>query len=80
MSTHVKSKGMDAVEEAEVLETLLKMEADPQYDTASRYHSNEQKYPGNLITFSQTHLSYLKKFPLVDPYHYVRNLKMMTKC
>lgn len=79
MGTHTKPKGMDAAEEAEVLEALQQMEADARYNTENRYHSNTEKYPNNLISFSQTHIAYLKKFPAVSPLQYLQNLKLITR-
>lgn len=79
MAYIAKTKGMDAEQEAEVLESLLLMESDTQYNTQSRYHSNTEKYPGNRISFAQTHLAYLKKFPTIDAHSYVQNLKLITK-
>lgn len=70
---------MDANEEAEVLTTLQAMETDKQYNTASRYHNNSEKYPDNLITFSQMHMATLKKFPLINARQYIANLKLITK-
>lgn len=76
---NTKPKGMDAVEEAEVLEHLKQMELDARYNTQTSYHSNTEKYPDNLISFAQTHMAYLKKFPAIDPHQYVANLKLITK-
>lgn len=70
---------MTASEEAAVLATLQAMEADTQYRTSSKYHTNTEKYPNNLITFSEIHLTYLKKFPAIKPNQYINNLKLITR-
>ena len=67
------------VKEEDVLDNLKKLEKDPLYNTPSRYHADTERYPKNLITFAQTHLEHLKKFPKVDPDQYISNLKLMTK-
>ena len=74
-----KSKGMNAVEEAAVLLTLQEMEADKSYATISKYHSNTEKYPDNQISFSDTHIAYLKRFPSINPQQYIQNLRIITK-
>lgn len=70
---------MDAATEAEVLVSLQQMETDKRYKTASKYHTNAEKYPDNLITFAEIHIAYLKKFPAVNPGQYINNLKLITK-
>lgn len=67
------------VKEEDVLADLKKLEKDPSYNTPSRYHIDEERYPDNLISFAQTHLEHLKKFPKVDPDQYISNLRLMTK-
>ncbi len=79
MTSKSKPRLMNAVEEAEILSTLEGMEKDGRYNTASRYHNNTEKYPTNQISFSETHMAMLKKFPLIDPRQYVANLKLITK-
>ncbi len=70
---------VDAAGEAAIVATLQEMEGDEAFNTEPRYHTNGEKYPGNLITFSQLHLEYLKKFPAIDPSKYILNLKLMTR-
>jgi len=67
------------VEETEILAMLEQMEADPLYNTQSRYVADTEKYPDNVITFSQIHMGHLKKLPSVNPHQYISNLKLMTK-
>ncbi len=67
------------VEEARLLQNLRQMERDNTYNTESRYSGNTEKYPNNQITFSQWHMAHIKKFPNLNPLHYLANLKLMTK-
>ena len=59
------------VSEDSVLIDLKKLEKDP--------HSDVERYPNNLITFAQSHIEHLKKFPNINPDQYISNLKLMTK-
>lgn len=80
MSNVTKKKwSLDATEEAEILATLKKMEADIVYNTESKYHNNSEKYPDNEISFSETHMAYLKRYPAINPDQYISNLKLSTK-
>lgn len=74
-----KPRPFGTLSEEEVLALLLEMEENVEYNTKSRYAADSEKYPGNVITFSQQHLGHLKKFPDVDPHQYIMNLKLMTK-
>lgn len=67
------------VKEEDVLDNLRALEKDPLYNTPSRYHADTERYPDNTISFAQTHLEHLKKFPKVDPDQYISNLRLMTK-
>lgn len=73
-----KTKPFSTVSEAEVSGLLLEMEKDKKYNTASHYVADSLKYPNNKITFAEKHLAHLRKFPDINPYHYISNLKMMT--
>ena len=73
-----KTKPFSLASEAEVFEMLLQMEKDEKYNTASRYVADSLKYPNNEISFSEKHLAHLRKFPDINPYHYISNLKIMT--
>jgi hypothetical protein len=63
----------------EVAQALEKMEADPDFVTESAYKANAEQWPGNRISFVESHLLYLKNHPALDPQHYLANLKLMTK-
>lgn len=66
-------------EEEEILSALKSMEKNSDYTTDSRYVGNAEKYPDHQITFAQWHMQYLKKFPAINPRHYIANLRLMTK-
>lgn len=79
MAKTSKAKAFSIVSEDEVLVLLLEMENDDRYNTAPRYVVDTEKYPDNMITFSQRHLEHLRKFPDINPHQYISNLKLMTK-
>lgn len=75
----LKDAKMSEEEAASALRALEAMEADRQYNTPSRYSSNSTLYPDNLIAFSELHMSYLRKFPTLNPEQYIQNLKLITQ-
>ena len=58
---------------------LVTIEADPTMKTVGRYSPTATKWPGNIMPFSEIHLSYLTKNKHVDPAHYLKNLELMIK-
>lgn len=70
---------LPTLEETEFLKKLQDMEKDDKYHTESRYSGNTEKYPNNQISFSQWHMAHIKKFPNVDPNHYIANLQLMVQ-
>lgn len=58
---------------------LVAIEADPTMKTVGRYSPTATKWPGNIMPFSEIHLSYLTKNKHVDPAHYLKNLELMIK-
>lgn len=79
MAKTSKTKPFSLASETEVFSLLTDMEKDIQYNTQARYIADTAKYPSNEITFAEQHLEHLRKFPDVNPYHYISNLKLMTK-
>lgn len=79
MAKNTHSILSDPVQEAQFLGLLHDMEKNPIYNTESRYVGDGEKYPDHLISFSQRHMDYLKKFPNIDPMKYLSNLRMMTR-
>ncbi len=79
MAKSSKASPLSPVQEAEVRSILEQMELDIAYNTESHYVANTEKYPTNIITFSQKHMEHLRKFPSINPDQYISNLKLMTK-
>ena len=67
------------MEEDDVTEALRAMKADPNLVTKSAYRANVELWPNHRISFVDSHLVYLKAHPLVDPRHYLSNLKLMIR-
>ena len=72
-------KFFDSPEGAEIKQTLTMMATDLRYNTGSSYSANADLYPDNLIPFVDKHMNYLNTHPGIDPYHYIANLRLMTK-
>lgn len=66
-------------EEAEVEQMLRAMMNDDRYDTKPSYSADTEAHPDNLISFVDKHMKYLSARPNLDPFHYVSNLKLMTR-
>jgi hypothetical protein len=80
MPTHKrKSDFFETDEGVEVEQALRKMAIDLQYNTASSYSANSEQYPDNLIPFVEKHKAYLRNHPTTDPWHYLSNLRLMTR-
>jgi hypothetical protein len=79
MAKSSKTKAFSLASETEVFSLLTDMEKDSRYNTQTRYIADTAKYPTNIITFAEQHLEHLRKFPDVNPYQYISNLKLMTK-
>lgn len=67
------------MEETEILAALKSLEKDPAYETKSAYRANAELWPNNRISFVDSHLVYLKAHPLLNPRHYISNLKLMLR-
>lgn len=67
------------MEEADILTALQAMQSDKNLVTKSAYRANGEIWPGNRISFVDTHLVYLKTHPAVNPNHYLSNLKLMLR-
>lgn len=72
-------KFFDSSEGAEVKQTLTVMATDIRYNTGTSYSANAERYPNNRIPFVDKHMNYLNDHPGIDPYHYIANLRLMTK-
>ncbi len=67
------------MEETDITTALQAMETDKSLVTKSAYRANGEQWPGNRISFVQSHLVYLKSHPAVNPQHYLSNLKLMLR-
>lgn len=63
----------------EIREALQDMESDPNLITLSAYRANADLWPGNRISFVDSHLAYMKANPGVEPRHYLSNLRLRIK-
>lgn len=63
----------------EVKETLRAMDADNTFNTRSSYISNTELYPDNMIPFVEKHMDYIRSHPMMNPKHYVANLRLTTR-
>lgn len=80
MPTHKrKSDFFETDEGIEVEQALRKMAIDLQYNTTSSYSANSEQYPDNLIPFVEKHMAYLRNHPATDPWHYLSNLRLITR-
>ena len=67
------------VHEDEIISALSLMETNSSYVTKPAYKGNVEKWPDHQISFIEFHITYLKAHPLLDPGHYISNLKLMLK-
>ena len=67
------------MEETDILTALQAMETDKSLVTKSAYRANSDLWPGNRISFVDSHLAYLKSHPAVNPAHYLSNLRLMLR-
>lgn len=67
------------MDELEITDALKQMEDDPGLITLSAYRANAEMWPGNRISFVDSHLAYMKANPGVEPRHYLSNLRLRIK-
>lgn len=80
MATVKKRVSFFESEEGVAIEHTLKtMAKDMTYNTTSSYSANTTQYPNNLIPFVDKHMNYLNSHPNIDAYHYIANLRLMTR-
>ena len=63
----------------EVQQLLLDMELDNSYKTDPSYSANAILHPDHKISFGEKHMAYLKNHPLLNPEHYLANLRLTTR-
>ena len=74
-----KSDFFDSEEGIKIKEALRLMAANDEYHTESSYSADIVNNPDNLISFVDKHLKYLRSHPTTNPWHYVSNLRLMTR-
>lgn len=74
-----KIKFFESAEGEEVKQMLKDMVKDVTYNTDSTYSANSEMYPNSQIPFVDKHVNYINTHPSLDPYHYVANLRLMTR-
>jgi hypothetical protein len=80
MATYKKRPAFFETEEGlEVRKVLIKMAADPVFNTEASYSANTEVYPDNQIPFVNKHMEYLRTHPAINPRHYIANLRLMTR-
>lgn len=80
MPTYKKKPPFFETEEGlEIRQVLIKMAADPAFNTLASYSANTETYPDNQIPFVNKHMNYLRTHPATDPRHYIANLRLMTR-
>lgn len=67
------------MDEAEIIIALQKMEDNPSLVAEPAFRANTEKWPGNTISFVDSHLAYLKLHPKTEPEHYLSNLRLMLR-
>lgn len=65
--------------EEEIVEALQTMQSDASFVTKSAYRANAELWPGNRISFVDSHMAYLKTHPALSPEHYLSNLRLMLR-
>jgi len=65
--------------EEEISGALSSMLSDRKLITKTAYRANKELWPNNRISFVDNHLAYLKAHPMVDPKHYISNLRLMLR-
>lgn len=63
----------------EIESKLRQLAEDPNYNTAAGYSTNSVDYPDGKIPFADKHMKYLRTNSAINPYHYVANLRIMTR-
>ncbi len=74
-----RSGFLDSAEGLDIRRRLQFMMADGQYNTESSYSANSQRYPDNVMSFVEKHMSYLNAHPNLDAGMYLANLRLITR-
>ncbi len=79
MSYKKRPNFLESEEAIEVKRTLLSMQEDDHYNTASSYSADSEKHPDHTISFVDKHMAYLQTHPEVNTSQYLANLRLITK-
>jgi hypothetical protein len=63
----------------ETLNALIALESSPNYITKGGHTLNRERYPDGEIPFTDLHMLYLHQHPLVNPMHYMSNLRLKLR-
>jgi hypothetical protein len=74
-----KIRFLDPEEAVRIEQILRSMAIDNTYNTSATYSANSELYPDNLIPFVDKHMKYIGTHPSIDPWHYISNLRLMTR-
>ena len=69
----------DEIEIANAKAILLKMEADPTFNTESAYRANVNLWPKHRISFIEIHLEFLHNNPQISTKDYISNLRLKLR-
>lgn len=70
---------MDSEEGKNIRRALQQMTDESAYNTTPSYSSDSDRYPDNLIPFTDKHMNYLNSHPKLDPTQYLANIKLMSR-
>ncbi|MCA9332420.1 hypothetical protein KDA00_00945 [Candidatus Saccharibacteria bacterium] len=74
-----KADFFDTEEGNDFIKALKTMVKDNSYYTEPTFSANSELYPDQLIPFVDKHVQYISNHSLVNPQHYLANLRIITK-
>jgi hypothetical protein len=74
-TTISQQKFLDSAEAADIRKTLEQMTIDEKFNTDSTYAAGCDEN----MTFVDKHMKYLSEHPKLNPQHYLRNIRLMTR-
>lgn len=83
-STHVQKElkvyhMLTFITRDEIVTKLKEFQSDPSMNTVGGYSPTAVDWPDNHVPFVEHHLAYLSSHKLVNPEHYLSNLRLMLK-
>ena len=79
MSTYKKTSFENSDEIDETKSALDLMDNNSAYNTLPSFSANTERYPNNLIPFTEKHIQYLLSHKNINLQHYLANLRLITK-